>query len=160
MQIEFAGLRLRQRDQLSHVLRRNVVCHDEHLRHLGHQRDGLQILQRIVGNPFHRRADGERAGARKRNGVAIGRCLGEHLGAEHAALAAAIVDDHRLLGDFRHALAEHARDDVAGAAGRERHDQPDLARRKIFCAGRRRRSSRDKPARNAPKILMVIGLNR
>ncbi len=57
--------------------------------------------------------------------VAVGSGLCDRIGAEHAGLAAAILDHNRLLRDFRHALADQARDDVVGAAGWERHDQLD-----------------------------------
>src|ERR1700732_2203115 len=44
--------------------------------------------------------------------VACGLSLRHGLGSEYAALPAAIVDQHRLLNQFRHALGDHARDDV------------------------------------------------
>ena len=124
-EIEFSGLRLGQRDQFAHVLGGNIARDHQHFRHLRDQGDGLQILQRIVGDLFHAGADGERARARNRDGVAVRFRLRHRVGSEHAALSAAVVDQHRLLGQFRHALADHARDDVVGAAGRKRHDQPD-----------------------------------
>ena len=86
---------------------------------------GAQILGDVVGDLFHGGADGERARAHDPDGVAVGRGFRDHIGAEHAGLPAAIVDHDRLLGHLRHALADHARDDVVGAAGRKRHDQPD-----------------------------------
>jgi hypothetical protein len=69
------------------------------------------------------------------DGVAVGRGLCHHIGAEHARLAAAIVDHDRLPCDLRHTLPDHARDDVVRAARRERYDQADRFRREIF--GRR-----------------------
>src|SRR6185312_8079304 len=42
-----------------------------------------------------------------------------------AALAAAIVDDDRLLQDLLHLLGDDAGDDVVRSAGREWNDQPD-----------------------------------
>ena len=57
--------------------------------------------------------------------VAVARRLRHHLGADDAAGAAAVVDDDLAAGDLRQLGADDARDDVDGAAGRERHDQAD-----------------------------------
>ena len=46
--LEHAGLRLRQRDQVLHVLRRHLVADDEHVGHDDDEPDRLQVLQRIV----------------------------------------------------------------------------------------------------------------
>ena len=124
-EIEFPGLRLGERDQLLHIAGGKVAGDDQHFRHRGHQRDGRKVLRYVVGHLFHRRVDDQRARAHDPYRVAIGGCLCDRIGAEHAGLAAAIVDHNRLLRDFRHALADQARDDVVGAAGRKRHDQLD-----------------------------------
>jgi len=118
------GLRLGQRHQLFHVVGGDAGRHHQHFRNLGDQRDGLQVLERVVGDLFHARADGERAGADDADGAAVRRRFGDDVGAEYAALAGAVVDDDGLLENFRHALADDAGDDVVGAARRERHDQP------------------------------------
>ena len=91
------------------------------------------------------------------DGVAVGLCLRHRVGSEHAALAAAIVDHDRLLDQFRHALADHARDDVVGAAGRKRHDQPDRLGRKIL---RPARQCRQQHIRHAFLISMSAGDTR
>ena len=73
-----------------------------------------------------------------RDGVAVGRGLGDHVGAERAAGAAAVVDHDLLLEDFLQLLPDHAGDQVVRPAGRERHDQPDRLRRKLLRGGRDR----------------------
>ena len=88
-----------------------------------------------------------------RDGVAVRRGFRDRIGAEHAGLPAAIVDDDRLLDEFRHALADHAGDDVVGAAGRKRHDQPDRLGRKLF-RRRRKRDSNSNAISGAREILM------
>ena len=123
--LSLPGWRPGERDELAHVLGGNVARDDQHLRHRRHQRDRREILCDVVGHLFHRRVDDERTRADDADRVAVGCCLCDRVGAEHAALAAAIVDHDRLLDQFRHALADHARDDVVGPAGRERHDQLD-----------------------------------
>jgi len=70
--------------------------------------------------------------ARYRDGVAIRVGFRHRVGSEYPALSAAIVDQHRLLDQFRHALPDHARDDVVRASGRKRHNQPDRLVRKIL----------------------------
>ncbi len=149
-EIEFAGLRLGQRHQLAHVLGRHVARHDEHFRHRDHQGDRREILQRLVRHLLHALVDRERAQIDDADGVAVGRGLGDGIGAERAARAAAIVDHDRLLGQLRHALADDAGDDVVGPAGRERHDQLDGFRREILRRGERRqqreRQHRQQPA--------------
>src|SRR5437764_8102626 len=46
------------------------------------------------------------------------------IGAERTARARAIVDDESLAKLFAELLAEITRDEIARAAGRERHDEP------------------------------------
>ena len=53
-EIEFAGLRLGERDQLGHVVGGNVARDDQHFRHRHHQRDRREILAHVVGDFFHR----------------------------------------------------------------------------------------------------------
>ena len=91
--IEFSGLRFRKRDEFSHVLGGNVACNDEHLRHRHDQRDGREILSNVVGDLFHRRVDDERARTHDPDGVAVGICFSDRIGAQHAGLSAAIVDN-------------------------------------------------------------------
>ena len=136
-EIEFPGLGLGERDQLLHVAGGNVAGDDKHFRHRGHQRDGRKVLRHVVGHLFHRRVDDQCARAHDADGVAVGGCLCDRIGAEHTRLTAAIVDHNRLLHDFRHALADQARDDVVRPAGWERHDQLDR-----FCGEILRRSKR------------------
>ena len=50
-EIELAGLRLGERDQLAHVLRRHVAGDNEHFRHGDDQRDRREILQGLVRRP-------------------------------------------------------------------------------------------------------------
>ena len=121
--IELAGLCLGERDEFSHVLGGNVACDHQHFRHGDDQRDRREIFQRFVRHLFHGGVDGERARTDDADGVAVGIGLGDRIGAERAGLSAAVIDHDRLLGQFRHALADDAGDDVVGTAGRKRHDQ-------------------------------------
>jgi len=72
------------------------------------------------------------------DGVAVGICFRDRIGPQHAGLPAAIVDQHRLSCQLRHALADYARDDVVRTAGRKRHDQPDRLIGKVLCPSQSR----------------------
>ena len=58
--------------------------------------------------------------------VAVGRRLGRRLGADHAAGAAAVLDDELLAEGLAELVGPGPGDDVGGAAGRERHDDLDI----------------------------------
>ena len=66
-----------------------------------------------------------RAGGRQQQRVAVGRRLGREVGADGAAGARLVVDDQRRAQLLAHLLRQGAREEVGGAAGRERHDQAD-----------------------------------
>ena len=137
----------------------NVGGDHQHFRHGRDQRYRRQILQRVVGDGLHAWVDGERAGTRDRDGVAIRRRLRHRIGADHAALPAAIVDHDRLFHQLRHALADHPRDDVIGPAGRERHDQFDGLCRKILRRGQRgqqQRKSGHQRSENSHRCLPLL----
>ena len=91
--IELAGLRLGERDQFAHVVGRNVARDHQHFRHGHDQRDRREILQRRRRRRFP--CVGLMASAPAleiADGVAVGFGFRHRIGAEHAALAAAIVD--------------------------------------------------------------------
>ena len=71
--------------------------------------------------------------------------MGDVLGGEIAAGAAAVLDDHLLAPDLREPLTDDAGDGVGAAAGREGDDQadvpvrPGLRQRRPMDEGRRQR---------------------
>jgi hypothetical protein len=70
------------------------------------------------------------------HGVAVGRGFRDGIGADGAARAGPVLD-HDGLAKLSADLVHHdARDDIAGAAGAERHDGGDVSRRPVL---RRRR---------------------
>ncbi len=159
-EIELAGLAFGECDEFAHVFGGNIARDDQHLRHRRHQRDRREILCDVVGYFFHRRVDDERTRADDADRVTVGRRLCDGIGAEHAALAAAVFDHDRLLDQFRHALADHARDDVVGTAGWERHDQLDWLVREILrrgqCRQQQQRQSRQQPAEKSHQCLPTV----
>ena len=126
------GCALASAIEFSHVVGGNVAGDDQHFRHRHVERDRCNIPGDVVGDFFHEGVDDERARAHDPDGVAVGIGFCDRVGPQHAGLSAAIFDHDRLFGQFRHALADHARDDVVRPAGRERHDQLDRLGRKIL----------------------------
>ena len=57
--------------------------------------------------------------------MAVGRSLGDLLGAEHMRGAAAVLDHDLLAPGLGEALPDRARDQIADAAGGRRHHQGD-----------------------------------
>src|SRR5262245_14282294 len=103
--IEFAGLRLRERDQLANGMDRQRRMHANDERAGGDEADRREIPARIVADiVVERRIDRERAGAAEPECVAVGRCLGDLTGGDAAARAAAILDDDLLAERLAHLL--------------------------------------------------------
>ncbi|MNS82909.1 hypothetical protein D3C72_1166690 [compost metagenome] len=114
--------------QLLHVLGRHVRAgHQQHAGGADLGDEGqflagvvwqLRIQELIVEN---------RLGQRDADRVAIGRCLGHHIRADHAGRARAVLDDDRLAQALAHVVGERAGDDVGGAARGEWQDEGDRA---------------------------------
>ena len=123
--VQLARPGARERDELLQVLRRHVGMDDVQARHLGEQRDRLEVLDRVVGELVEdERVDRERADVAEDQRVLVGR-RGD-LGHRDVAGAARLVVDVDALAEQ---LAEldrgRAGDDLRAAAGRERHDEAD-----------------------------------
>ena len=89
----------------------------------GEQRDGREIRREVVPRlRVQAHVDGVGVGA-EHDRVAVGRGARRLLGADIAARPGAVVDHDLLPEDFREALPDDARDDVAVAAGRVGHDE-------------------------------------
>ena len=112
-EIELAGLRLGERDELRERLRLDLgIDHHQH-RHLGDVGDrderGLRV-ERHLG--VEERIGGEDAGRRHQQRVAVGRGLGDRTRAGVAAGAGAVLDHDRLAERFRHLVADRARQHI------------------------------------------------
>ncbi|MOA02496.1 hypothetical protein D3C78_1219490 [compost metagenome] len=119
-----AGVGLGQGDEFLHGLGRHAVVNDEHAGHGHHVGDGGEILDRVIGQL----GDDGRVGAVRGHrghayGVAIGRSLGNGIGTDGAARAAAVLDHHGLAQHLAHLVGQQARDHVGRSARAERHDQ-------------------------------------
>ena len=89
------------------------------------QRDGREVLQGVVGQRLVQRRVGRVADVGHEQGVAVGRGLGDDVGADDAARAAAVLDHHGLAEVFGERRHDAARDDVGAAAGRGGDDEAD-----------------------------------
>jgi hypothetical protein len=79
------------------------------------RRHRLEVLQRVERHLHQARADHVR-GEHHQERVAVGRRLGDLLGADHGVGPRPVLDDHRLLERFRKPRRHGARHDVGRAA--------------------------------------------
>ena len=128
-EIELARMRFGKRDQLLHGGRLLLRRHRQHQRHGGDERDRHETV-RIVGELLVKRlVDGERRRIGEQQRIAVRRGLGRLFGADIAAGAGPVVDDHRLAPFLRQLLRHHAHQRVGRGARRRRHDDLDRPRR-------------------------------
>ncbi len=124
--VQLARLRLHQRDEILERIRLDAGMHHQQVGRGCDQRHRHEILDRVVLDAgVRRRRDHVGAGGAHGERVAVGRGAGRDLGADRAAGAAAVVDDHLLAEALGELLPDQARDDVGRAARRERDDQAD-----------------------------------
>ena len=137
-EIELAGLRLGERDQLLQRFRRHVRIDHQDIGLRADQRDRHEILLRAVGELFVQAlVGGEDAVVAHQQRVAVGRRMGDRIGRDIAAGAGPVLDDERHAEQLLHLLADDAGEHVARAAGRERHHQRDRPARIVGRARRR-----------------------
>jgi hypothetical protein len=99
----------------------------------------LEVLRRIVaGLVEDRLVEHQRALRGERNRIAVGGCARELRHRNRAAGAGLVLDDHRLTEGLRQFLSHVTRNDVRGAARRERHQELDRLRRIRLRPGERR----------------------
>ena len=117
-------------DQLGQRAGGEARMHDDHVGRGRDQADRIEVLARVVAEVLQqaRRGPDRRAGGHQ-DGVAVGRALGDRARRDRAAGAAAIVDDDLLAERLAHLVGDAARRGAGAAAGRERNDERDRARR-------------------------------
>lgn len=129
----FAGVGFQQRDQALHVGRRNGRIDNEQCRRHAHAPDRREIADRVVGHVFVQAGiDGVGRHRRHQNGVAVGRRLGDVIGADVAARPRTVLDDELLMQHFAHLRTHDAADNVGRTTGREWDDHAHRVRRIIL----------------------------
>ena len=122
---DLLALGLQVRHQFAQIPGRIVRAADQRHRDIGDEPDRGQILDRVEGQLLIEGRRGREAGMHQQNRVAVGRCLRDASGADRAAGAERVLDDDVLVERRLHGHADQARDGIARAAGRERHDDGD-----------------------------------
>jgi hypothetical protein len=127
---ELAGVRLAVGHQLLDVLRGNGRVHHQHVRQVADLHHRREALDRVVADLLVQAdVDGQRPRGPEQQHVAIGRRAGHRFGAQVAAGAGLVLDDHRLAQlDRRGQRACHR---VGGAARGKGHDHHDRLGREI-----------------------------
>ncbi len=123
--IERARFRSRQREQLGQVLRRHGRVHHQHQVAVDQRRDRNQIAHQLIRFLVVQRfVDGLRAGDHQQR-VAVGRSLGDQVGADGGSGARAVVHDEGLVQGLAQFLGDGAGVDVGRPAGAKRDDDSD-----------------------------------
>ncbi len=95
------------------------------IRRIGHHRHLLEGI-RVVAQLLVEKAVGHhRGGSRHQQRIAVARCAGHRLAADHRGGAGLVFDHEALAIFFGQGLAQLARDQVGSGAGVERHHDPD-----------------------------------
>ena len=115
-----------RRDEFLQVLCGEILPRDNDCRGMGGEADRHEVGDGIVFEVRrqHRSCD-MRAHRRGKQRIAVGCGSRDARAADRATGAADVLDDDGLAQDLRHLVGDDARHDVAGAAGRERHDHRD-----------------------------------
>jgi hypothetical protein len=98
--------------------------HEQQVR-IVHRRDRHEIAHQLVRLVRHQGLVDRVRIAHHQERVAVGRRLGDAIGAEHGTGARLVLDHDRLAERPGEPLAEHARVNVGRSAGGEGHDDPD-----------------------------------
>jgi hypothetical protein len=94
-----------------------------------HARNRIESLDRIVERPaLEQSLVDVRLRPTEQDGVAVRRSAGDRNGAERSAAPANVLDHHRAKERLE-LVRQRTADEVIGAAGRKRNDQPDRPRR-------------------------------
>ena len=124
---DLAGVRLHPGDEVLEVVRRQPFLGDHQLRIDGQETDRVEILLQVVVQFVDDAADMS-VPLPDVDGVAVRLRACDTPDCNAAAGAADVLDHHRLAEMRAHAVGHDARNRVGRSAGRERHDQRDLAR--------------------------------
>ena len=141
---DLARIGARVGDEFGNGVRLDLGIDDQRVRHPAHDRDRDELHRVEAELGIEIVIDDERRRRRREQRVAVGIGFGGDLRADVAGGAGPVLDDDGLSPFARQPVADHARHDVGGAAGRERHDDLDRAGGIILRGNRRRRQCRQR----------------
>ena len=122
---DLARVFFRRGDEVVDRLIRRFGVHREHYGRSRYQRDGLEILDRVVLN---RRVDvgiDHVRRVRQDQRVAVSGRPGDQFGADYPGCARAVFDEHGLAELLAQTRRQQAGDEIVATAGRVRHDDAD-----------------------------------
>ena len=90
---------------------------DERVRGPRHQRHRSKVPRRVVRDLADQGIDDEASRPDRKQRIAIGRGLGDEVGADVAARARTVLDEERLSPGLRELLGDQTHDDVVRPAG-------------------------------------------
>ena len=141
--VHLAGIGLRIGDELGDRLRLHVLGDRHHIRHAIECRDRRDVANEVELQIGVKRGVDVVRGIDQQHRVAVRFRIDHRLGGDVVAGAGLVFDDELLAEPLRQPLADQARDDVGGAAGRIA-DHPAHRPRRIV-QPRTRRRSKQKP---------------
>ena len=123
--VDLAGLALSLLDQLGHGVYFELCrIGDQHGQEASGERHRREILGRIEGQLLVEAGIGRICrDVAKQHGIAVGRRLGDEIGAEIGRRAGLVLDHDRLAGKFGHLLPDEPREEISPAARGIRNDQ-------------------------------------
>jgi len=123
---ELAGLRFHQRRQFLHASGRRAGVHDQHQWRRGHQGNGGEVLDGVVGKfGIQTGIDGVGGNVLQPNRVAIGNRLGHQVPGDGGARAGPVFDKDGLSNGIGHFCSDGARQHIGDAAGGKAHHHLD-----------------------------------
>ena len=132
------GLRLGlgQRLEFLEGLGRHLGAHRDHLRRVADRGDRDQVLHGVERHRLlHERIDHQVAVEHEAERGAVGRGLGDHVHAERAGGAGAVLDHRLLAGAARDLLGQEPRAEIGNAAGGKAGDDSDRFARPVLRLG-------------------------
>lgn len=129
--------------------------HDQHDRHVGHQRDGRERLVAERQLRVQARIHAEHAAGREQQLVAVGGRMGDRAGPDVAPRPGTVVHGEGLRGVARELLGHVAREHVRDAAGAEPDDDANGARGP--CRLVRRGAPQAHPCQRAGEAFVALG---
>ena len=122
---QLVGIFLGISNHLGQGIKRGIGLGNDGELQIGHQSNGLDVLDRVVGQGFVQRGIDREGRVDHADGVAVRAGLGHIVHANDRACASFVVNDHGLPPDLLQLHADQAPQSVGGTAGRERHDHFD-----------------------------------